>query len=415
MQINNPSINRIFNNSPYFKTEESINQFKNLVLNKEQPEKYKDFVINNNRLIYLPTNQEVLYPDEKEEKIKEIYEQYGLGSGQNNLYEKVSRRYLGISRKMVTDFLNKQSNYQMVTKPLKQTNKRIYSNGNNKTFYVDLIDMNPYVSKNKGYRYIMTVVDAFSKFVMLVALKNKDSKTICDGLNEAVLVRGNNIYPKCLISDNGLEFANEDVKNFCIRYGIKQVFGRTHSPKSNALAEITNKLVREGLRVACLKNANLKWINYLQTVANSINDTKASSTSYPRSQVFLENKHHDSIHANNLKEKKEDEKKTNNVELKIGDKVRVSLSAIDTKIRAKQKSGEGKYIIAHFSTIPFTITKIFKSRSKFTRDMYQITDPNGYQYPNKIYYNELRKIPENTVGNPQLTVARVNELNQVRS
>jgi len=56
-------------------------------------------------LVFEPTGQVVVPPEERKARIKEIYDEYGLGSGQRNLYSKVSRRYLGISRKQVQEFL----------------------------------------------------------------------------------------------------------------------------------------------------------------------------------------------------------------------------------------------------------------------------------------------------------------------
>ena len=49
------------------------------------------------------------------------------------------------------------------------------------TWSSDLIDMNDYgTENNRGYRYILTVIDNFSKFAWTVPLKNKLSQTIKD-------------------------------------------------------------------------------------------------------------------------------------------------------------------------------------------------------------------------------------------
>jgi len=42
----------------------------------------------------LPTGQIVASSESQENIVKQIYNEFGLGSGQNNLYEKVSCRYL---------------------------------------------------------------------------------------------------------------------------------------------------------------------------------------------------------------------------------------------------------------------------------------------------------------------------------
>jgi hypothetical protein len=86
-----------------------------------------------------------------------------LGSGRDNTFEKINRRYIGITRTDVKQFLQKQQVYQLAKAPLPSHNKRIYASDVNKIWYADLVDLNTYESKNQHYRYILTVVDAFSK------------------------------------------------------------------------------------------------------------------------------------------------------------------------------------------------------------------------------------------------------------
>jgi hypothetical protein len=94
-------------------TDEAINNLKESIIKKDIPVKYTGFIINNNKLIYHPSNQEVVYKNDIENKIKEIYDEFGLSSGINNLYEKISRRYIGITRAKVIEFLKSQTNYQL--------------------------------------------------------------------------------------------------------------------------------------------------------------------------------------------------------------------------------------------------------------------------------------------------------------
>ena len=61
-----------------------------------------------------------------------------------------------------------------------ETNKTIIKSIDN-TWSSDLLDLNDYGPKNnKGYRYILVVVDNFSKFDWTIPLKNKYAQTITD-------------------------------------------------------------------------------------------------------------------------------------------------------------------------------------------------------------------------------------------
>ena len=52
------------------------------------------------------------------------------------------------------------------------------------TWSSDLLDMNDYGPKNnKGYRYVLVVIDKFSKFAWTTPLKNKYAQSITDAFS----------------------------------------------------------------------------------------------------------------------------------------------------------------------------------------------------------------------------------------
>ena len=73
-----------------------IDKFKGFILNDTFPskkikDKFDGFIVSNYNLVYQPTGQIVCPPDERENVTNKIYNEYGLGAGQNNFHEKVSR------------------------------------------------------------------------------------------------------------------------------------------------------------------------------------------------------------------------------------------------------------------------------------------------------------------------------------
>ena len=119
-------------------------------------DKYDGFVISpDNQLVYAPTNQIVVTPDRKQGILEDIYDEFGLGSGIKTFYSQVSRRYLGISRADVTAYLRSLQTYQIGKKKIKQLNRRQFATAPNKSWNIDLIDLNQYVSKNRGFRFII--------------------------------------------------------------------------------------------------------------------------------------------------------------------------------------------------------------------------------------------------------------------
>jgi transposase InsO family protein len=188
---------------------------------------------------------------------------------------------------------------------------------------------------------------------MLARLKTKEAREVVKALEEQILPQTTgeywHSYCKTLITDNGTEFKNDQMSQFCEENNIKQVFGLSYSPKSNALCEATNGIIRNILRHLFLKNGNTIWYNNLKEITKSINDTAPESTGRPRSAVYLQGEYIDSIHRANLDKKKRTIETAKLNALQVGDKVRVSLNEIETKIRKKNKQGLQKYVIARFS------------------------------------------------------------------
>ena len=48
--------------------------------------------------------------------------------------------------------------------------------GLDETWQADLVEMQPYSRENKGYKYLLTVIDIFSKFAWAIPIQNKTEK-----------------------------------------------------------------------------------------------------------------------------------------------------------------------------------------------------------------------------------------------
>ena len=67
----------------------------------------------------------------------------------------------------------------------------------------------PLKTSGSGKKYIMCITDAFSKYVELVALPNKEADTVASALFNKWLCRHG--LPNEIVSDNGKEFCNSVV------------------------------------------------------------------------------------------------------------------------------------------------------------------------------------------------------------
>ena len=72
---------------------------------------------------------------------------------------------------------------------------------------------------SKGNRFILTCIDMLTGFTVAIPIKNKAANTVCDAYR-------NHIYctfggSARILTDNGTEFKNEEMKELCEQLGIK--------------------------------------------------------------------------------------------------------------------------------------------------------------------------------------------------
>jgi len=79
------------------------------------------------------------------------------------------------------------------------TRRRVNVYGKNDLWQADLVEMIPYSKKNGGFKYILCVIDCFTKLSWAIPLKTKSGKEVTSAMATILLVRS----PKLLQLDNG--------------------------------------------------------------------------------------------------------------------------------------------------------------------------------------------------------------------
>ena len=69
-----------------------------------------------------------------------------------------------------------------------------------------------YSKQNNNYKYILTVVDFFSKYSWCYSLINRNSNEIINSFKD--IFKESKRKPKMIQSDEGSEFTNKSVQNF---------------------------------------------------------------------------------------------------------------------------------------------------------------------------------------------------------
>jgi transposase InsO family protein len=93
------------------------------------------------------------------------------------------------------------------------------ANGVGDRLHVDLTG--PHPSSRQGSIYILTAIDAYSRFLICVPLKNKNALTVANALVENVFLPHGSY--RTLVSDQGREFCNEILDSVTRVLGIRKL------------------------------------------------------------------------------------------------------------------------------------------------------------------------------------------------
>jgi hypothetical protein len=210
-------------------------------------------------LVYIPLNKEILSTKEKDKKLSEMYDddKIGVGTGIKSFYNKVADKYIGgVGKKEVGKFLKDQTSYQITKPEPKVVNKPIITRYPNERWQIDLIDVGSYVSKNRNHKYILTVIDNFSKYVFAIGLKGKSAMELLEGMLDIIENQAEHTHPRIIQSDNGGEFKNEIFQQWAKDNKITLKLSMSYQPTSNALIENFNNLLRKMIREGFVRHNN---------------------------------------------------------------------------------------------------------------------------------------------------------------
>jgi hypothetical protein len=145
-------------------------------------------------------------------------------------------------------------------------------------------EMQPYAKLNKGFRYILVVIDCYSKFVWVEPLKDKTGPTVARAM-ERILTRATYI-PKNLQSDQGTEFYNNIFKKLMTKYNINH-----YSTFSTMKAAIAERVIRT-LKNMIYKHFSLEgkhvWFKHIHSLVGQYNNRTHRTIGMAPSEVTPE-------------------------------------------------------------------------------------------------------------------------------
>ena len=125
-------------------------------------------------------------------------------------------------------------------------------------------------SYNRGFRYILNVIDVFSKFVWSVPIKNKTCKTITNTLQS--IVKTSKRKRNNLRVDSGSEFYNNVIKKWLVENEIKMY--STFNEGKAVVIERFNRTLKNKMYKYFTANNTYKYVDVLPDLINEYNNHK---------------------------------------------------------------------------------------------------------------------------------------------
>lgn len=231
----------------------------------------------------------------------------------------------------------------------------------------DLIDMHRYSRKNSGYKWILTLIDVYSRYAWAFPLKTKTPDQVLPHIQ----------YLYSVLDNKFLTFTTDDdgafkggVKSFLDEKKIKHYIGRPSDGTENRsmLVEAFNKtLLRYIFKILYASNQGFEWIDLLPDILENYNNSIHSGTTKKPIDVF-----------SGSETPKQPKNPYKNDEIKIGDLVR--LKKPETTFNKSTRN-------------PSFTQKVYKVMAKVQGARYSLLDTDSNEVVNKTYLpSDLRVV-----------------------
>jgi len=239
--------------------------------------------------------------------------------------------------------------------------RRVVVNGVDEIWAADLIDMQAFAKSNSGIKYLLTVIDVFSKYGWIVPLKSKTGVEVAEAFNKVLKER----RPGKLWVDKGKEFYNKNVKAM----GVELY--STENEEKSCVVERWNRTMKERMFKYFTANNTRRYVDVLDEMVNKYNNTRHSSIKMTPFEASK--KQNEKLVWSNLNGTHHQIKP----KFAVGDRVRIT----------KKKGIFDKGYTPRWTEEVFTVSQV-----QYTDPpTYRITDSNGEEIQGTFYEQELQK------------------------
>ena len=233
----------------------------------------------------------------------------------------------------------------------------------------DLLEMIPFSRSNKGYKYLLMVIDVFSKYGWIIPIKTKTGAAVTQALKQ--LFNGGR-KPSRFWTDKGKEYYNKSVRELLEKHHI--IHYSTENEEKSSVAERWNRTIKRNLwKYFTANNGTRKYLEVLPALVEKYNNTYHRSIKCTPTEALDPAKYVHVFEA--LYGKTSELIKT--PKFVVGDKVRIS----------KKKRFFEKGFTENWSDEVFTVSKVKQTKPP----TYVLKDDKNEEVKGTFYEPELQK------------------------
>ena len=237
----------------------------------------------------------------------------------------------------------------------------------NDIWTADLVELIPLAKFNKGYKYLLMIIDVFSKYGWIVPLKTKTGIAVTNAFTQVFKER----IPTRLWTDKWKEFYNKSMKELLDKKNV--ILYSTENEEKSSVAERWNRTMKRNMWKYFTANNTHTYIDILPSLLKKYNNTYHRSIKCKPIEA-LDPKNYVHVFKALYGDTSELVKKPS---FKIGDWVRI----------IKKKKTFEKGFTPNWTEEVFTIVQVKKTKPP----TYVIKDYNGEDVHGTFYEPELQK------------------------
>ena len=257
---------------------------------------------------------------------------------------------------------------------VKQVNKKQLGHITSFTYkqnaQMDIFDISKYSKTNKNYKYLLVLIDVFTREVFLRPLKNKNIDDVIISLNDIF----SDYKPHVISSDSDSTFLSKQIQDIFDEHNIyHDVVIARDDHRALGIIDRFALTIKTTLSKLFLRNDNTNWIDYIYKIVDKYNNTPHSSIANLTPKEATDPKYQADIGMINSYKAKKIKVKS---QFKEGDKVRIRIKETFRK-GTEPRYSDKIYIVESVNGIRITLDndKTYLE-SDLIKTVFENTEPN---------------------------------------